>query len=656
MTAKFDYVIVGAGIVGSIMARYLGEHGRKVLVLDAGLGTAGEPSHYDAMMSAYYMQLAKVPNSPYPANPYARSPSVLDIGQGVAGIASNAWYVPSPLPTKDRQAQWFGSDYLRMVGGTTLHWLGTCLRMLPADFRMQSTYGRAIDWPISYADLAPDYARAEWEIGVSANVGDQRYLGLEFPSGYDYPMQRIPPSYVDEQMRRATAGMKVKIQGGEYEVGVISTPQGRNSIPNGDYTPRGRVRIVRYDTHPEAGAHGRPGHALEHGEKGNARAYFEHVGERCEGNSSCIPMCPVQAKYNAMKTLAWALRTGNVEVWPQRVVTRVRFGNDGRVAGLDYRPYPDDGGGARALEVSAGEYILAMHSIENAKVMLASYADDPRFGDRSSQLGRNLMDHPFVLTWARASQALGMYRGPSSTSGIETLRDGAFRSKSSAFRIEVGNWGWDLPNGDPYNTTLQLMKGSGSAPPLFGARLRDTLRDELQRQLRLGALIEQLPDPGNQVMISRDWRSPYGEYRPVVQYSLGDYEIEGFRAYREVSNAVFAQVGAADATDWTNPMLPGQPVLDRDGKPVDDLKWMGSGHLVGTHRMGASVDEGVVDSYQRSFQHPNLFLTGGGSMCTIGTSNPTLTIAALAFRTLRHILGHDFDAQLPKSRKQSAHA
>jgi choline dehydrogenase-like flavoprotein len=642
----FDYVIVGAGFVGAIMARYLGQAGRKVLVLDAGTGGAGEPAHYDQLVADYYTQLAKVPNSPYPANPFVPSPSVLDIPPDLGKFDGGGWYVPNPPPTPEHKTQWFGSDYLRMVGGTSLHWLGTCLRMLPNDFRMQRAYGRGVDWPIGYFDLVEDYAAAEWEIGVSADVADQRYLGVEFPAGYYYPMRRIPPTVVDQTLASAVNGMKVPLGGADYEVRIISTPQGRNSVPNAGYVPRGTVRIVRYARAGRAGRDGRPADALHAGEDGNARAYFEHTGERCEGNSSCIPICPVQAKYNALKTLAWALRTGNVEVWPRKLVTRVRFGADGQVIGLDYKDYGDWTAAPRELPVKAGHYVLALNAIENAKLMLASYAEDPRFDDDKSQLGRNLMDHPFVMAWGLAQQALGTLRGPSSTTGIETLRDGAFRARFAPFRIEVGNWGWDLPNNDPYGTTMSLIDGEASSPPLFGARLREKLRSVLQRQVRLGALLEQLPDPGNRVTVSREWRSPFGEYRPVISYRLTDYEIAGLDAYLQVSRAVFARAGVTDRTDWSNPNLPGQRIIV-DGKEFGPCKWMGAGHLVGTHRMGAAASDGVVDSYQRSFVHKNLFLAGPGSMCTIGTSNPTLTTAALTFRTLRHLLG-PFKTQMPE--------
>ena len=45
----------------------------------------------------------------------------------------------------------------------------------------------------------------------------------------------------------------------------------------------------------------------------------------------------------------------------------------------------------------------------------------------------------------------------------------------------------------------------------------------------------------------------------------------------------------------------------------------------------------MVDADQRSWDHPNLFVVGCGSMPTIGTSNPTLTATALACRTAHAI-------------------
>jgi choline dehydrogenase-like flavoprotein len=54
--------------------------------------------------------------------------------------------------------------------------------------------------------------------------------------------------------------------------------------------------------------------------------------------------------------------------------------------------------------------------------------------------------------------------------------------------------------------------------------------------------------------------------------------------------------------------------------------------------MGTGPESSVVDAQQRSWQHDNLFVAGPGSMPSMGTANPTLTVAALAFRTARDLI------------------
>ena len=47
--------------------------------------------------------------------------------------------------------------------------------------------------------------------------------------------------------------------------------------------------------------------------------------------------------------------------------------------------------------------------------------------------------------------------------------------------------------------------------------------------------------------------------------------------------------------------------------------------------------DSVVDSFQRCWDHPNLYAAGCGSLPSIGTSNPSLTMAALALRSAEQI-------------------
>ena len=77
------------------------------------------------------------------------------------------------------------------------------------------------------------------------------------------------------------------------------------------------------------------------------------------------------------------------------------------------------------------------------------------------------------------------------------------------------------------------------------------------------------------------------------------------------------------------------------GEKTEYFPFYGSGHIVGTHRMGGPNDSGtaVTDSSLRSYDHPNLFIMGTGSFPTIGTANPTLTLVALVLRSMDTIKG-----------------
>src|SRR5688500_14094540 len=116
-----------------------------------------------------------------------------------------------------------------------MHWEGKTLRMLPEDFETRTRFGQGRDWPFGYDDLAPYYAQAEREIGVSADVEDQAFFGIDFEDNYVFPMKGLPLSYLDKQVAGGIEGMKVELGGADYELKVRPFPQGRNGIPNPDY-------------------------------------------------------------------------------------------------------------------------------------------------------------------------------------------------------------------------------------------------------------------------------------------------------------------------------------------------------------------------------------------------------------------------------------
>ena len=590
----YDVVIVGAGFVGSILAKELAESGADVLILEAGTDQARTFAGYQQQLETYRGALYKTPESPYEFNPNAPEPDP----PGVPTPAGKYFVEVGDQP--------FRSTYARTAGGTTLHWLGTCLRMLPEDFAMKSTFGQGLDWPIGYQDLVSDYALAEEEIGVSADAGEQDYLGITFPSGYSYPMQPIPSSWLDQQIAAAVDGLSVGYGGVSRALSVRNTPVGRNSNPNGNYKPVGGV-----DRGPDWGDT----------EKGQDLVH--DIGQRCQGNTACVPICPVQAKYNALKTLTKATRTGRVTVLTQAVAARV-LAKGRQVTGVEFLRYPSPDSPAHKVEVARGRtYVVACHAVENAKLLLNSKVPDP-----SELLGRCLMDHPTTITWGLMPQPVGAFRGPISTSGIEDFRGGPFRAEQAAFRLEIGNEGWLWPMGAPKTTVSEAVhKGE-----LFGDDLRSKVGNTLSRQFRFGMLVESLPDAANSVSIDPSKRDAIGLPRPVIRYSnFDEYTLKAIAGAHEVAEVIFKVLGVEDHTAESDLLA----TVEYEGRKYP---WDGAGHYAGTHLMGDSEENSVVDSNQRFWAYDNLHVPGPGSMPTMGTANPSLTVAALTYRTARDIV------------------
>ncbi len=582
---SFDAVIIGAGPIGVNIAKVLTDRGKRVLILEAGRASGLSYDGWLSYVDTYRSALVKEPNAPYPPNPNAQSTYSQDILniQNRVPVISGYQVERGPLS--------FASTYLRSLGGTSLHWLGTCPRMVPNDFRMKTLYGVGVDWPISYDELQPYYCQAEWALGVSANKEEQEHFGIWFPEDYDYPMERIPPSYSDRVYAKGAAKATVRFGDREYGMTVTSLAQARNSIPRKGYTLKGAV-----------GAH--------------------HVGQRCEGNACCIPICPVQAKYSALRTLQ-ELDTNFYSLVTQAVASRILIEPNGRIGGVEYKRYAAEGSNEYTTETATGTlYIVAAHAVESAKLLLASGA-----ANSSDQLGRNLMDHPFFLTWALNPTPVGAFRGPGQTSEIPSFRDGPFRTEFAASRIDLGNWGWDIATFPPNSNVQKAV-----AKNVFGRTLRKRLADEIPRQLRVGYVLEQLPEAYNRVTIDRDFIDPIGCYRPVISYNVSDYTRAGMVAANKISNALFHAMGIDDSDIHTHftPQSPGYMTYRTESGEEVPLSFYGSGHHMGTHRMGVSRTDSVTNRFSRSWDHENLYVVGCGGMPTVGSSNPTLTAVAMA--------------------------
>jgi len=614
-----DVAIVGAGFAGALIANELGKAGKEVVVLEAGDPV---PVNINDYMERFYKASAKVPESPYTPEVVDANGNLIDPSKVNAGRPTvlsllpkgsfGDWTEPKKSYLIQKGPRPFASTYNRVAGGTQ-HWLGTCLRFVPADFRMKTKYPSVpqfVDWPIGYDDLNDWYGKAEWELGVSADVQEQAFLGIKFPDTYKYPMPKIPRSLVDAAVAQALRSLSkddtafLEMETSPTEIRVRNLPAARNSQP--------------------------------------------YKGRRaCAGNTNCIPICPIQAKYDPTITLNEATETGHVKIFDRHVANEIVVGENGRISQINFIQYaPPRTNGC----VKAKIYVIAANAIETPRLLLMSKHPDPKVdgvANSSDMVGRNLMDHPYYVAWGLTPTPVYPYRGPLITSGIGDLCDGPFRNKRGAFRVDIGNEGWNFViGGDPNVTTLDFVNGmnrskvNGGQEALFGKKLVETLNDKFTHQFRVGFLVEQTPDVENRVTVSSQFRDGLGLPRPEISYNLSDYTRQGIVAAYRMKNLLFGKMGVKEF-----PVEIGKDDPTRFDELIDDkvvtLSYGGAGHIMGTCRMGAKKDNSVVNSDQQSWDHDNLYLVGSGTFATGATANPTLTLAALSLRTADKILRED---------------
>jgi choline dehydrogenase-like flavoprotein len=410
----YDVVIVGAGVAGSIVAKQLAARGYKILLMEAGQSRDLTIKGFQSSLDHFYRQVSKDNNAPYRRNPNADSPKATDVRRYEPGGENAIGYFVHNGPVAT------DSTYIRVAGGSTMHWRACTPRMVPDDFQMQTLFGQGRDWPITYDDIEPYYRMAELEMGVSGDVATQDFHGMSFPEDYVYPMEAIPVSYLDRVVSEGLSGMQVEDAGETFPLKVRPTPQARNGVPNAKF----------------AGGKGF--------EPAQVTSQHQWVfGQRCQGNANCIPICPVQAKYDARRSLFSIPSRDHVDFVSQTVASRVELDPvTARVTSIHFKAYRD----ADSPEHTEGHvrgrlFVLATNAIENAKLMLAS-----KLTGSSGLVGKNLMDHAYACSWALLPEPAGSMRGPPIDVGLRRSEkrqvstiQGCLQAGNREFWLELGD-------------------------------------------------------------------------------------------------------------------------------------------------------------------------------------------------------------------------
>lgn len=247
---------------------------------------------------------------------------------------------------------------------------------------------------------------------------------------------------------------------------------------------------------------------------------------------------------------------------------------------------------ATTFFIEADVVVLACGAVENARQLLLSGV-----GNGHDQVGRYFMCHP--LSGGGMIRILQPYLDDAES----RLMDG------------------QDPQG-PWNAPDTGVRVSGRFVPDADTLLREGIGACWFWAGGGQYYFEMAPNPDSRVMLSDQVDPVFGQPQALIDWQLSDLDQ---RTY-EVSTSLFlgavaARGGQAWAADWNS---------IRSSLVVN-------GHHIGTTRMSALPEDGVVDVDLRVHGVDNLYVAGSSVFPSTGISNPTFTIITLSIRLADHL-------------------
>ena len=174
------------------------------------------------------------------------------------------------------------------------------------------------------------------------------------------------------------------------------------------------------------------------------------------------------------------------------VVSAVDVGDDGRVS----RPALQPSGRQRAR---AGKRVRdrgPRHRDTEAAAAVAHGGAPARRGELERQVGRNLMDHPSLLSWAMADGPLGPIAGRCPPAGSSRHGRAPGEPRYGSFRVQLGNRGWAWSRWHARNGSCRSWPNGDFGVGTYYAQLQN----RSARELELATMVEQLPSPENRIV------------------------------------------------------------------------------------------------------------------------------------------------------------
>ncbi len=324
----------------------------------------------------------------------------------------------------------------------------------------------------------------------------------------------------------------------------------------------------------------------------------------CNHCGFCMQGCMQKAMASTARIqFPRAERTGRCKVLTSCMATRVESKN-GKATGVIYFDSK-----RRENFQAARVVIVSAHVSESPRLLLNSATNEFPNGlaNSSGVVGKHYMTHPSRPIAGIFENRVDGYRGYM----LNNIYSQEFYETSSKNKFIRGYTLEAASSGAPLQWINQFN------PTDWGVSLKDKARSSYAHIAELMVVGEQLGNPANAVTLSAE-KDSFGMPKARITHGFDDNDqalvADGIKKCTDI-------LMAAGATK----VVPGAKVYGP--------------HNMGTVRMGNDPQKSVVNSYCQTHDIKNLFVCDASVFPSSGGCNPTMTIAAIAYRSAEYLIG-----------------
>lgn len=479
---QYDAIVVGSGISGGWAAKELTEKGLKTLVLERGRNVVHGEDYTTEHKGPWEMEFRGLGDRKLFEEEYPRQLRSDVINEYNYHFFVNDKKHPYLVEDEENPFLWVRGYH---VGGRSLTWGRQSYRWSPMDFQANGNEGIAIEWPITYEEIAPWYDYVEQFAGISGQAE-----GLpQLPDGQFLPPMEL--NCVEQDLKDA-----------------IET-----NFPERNLTI-GRAAVLT--------------------EAHNGRGACHYCGP-------CSRGCSVGAYFSSQSsTLPAARATGNMELRPNSIVHSIIYDKEsGKATGVRVI----DRNTKEATEYFADVIFLNASTIGSTQILLNSKSDafPNGMGNSSGVLGHYIMDHHFRVG------ASGTFEGYLDKYTFGNRPNGFYIPRFRNISPETNHP--DFMRGYGFQGRASRPSwGRGTSVEGFGEELKNTLRDPGPWNVGMTAFGEILPNYDNYVELDENETDEWGIPLVRIQASIGENEQNMREDMAETAAEMLEAAGAKNVT------------------------------------------------------------------------------------------------------------